>query len=271
MTDPNNPAAPPLTGEPHWSEAHEGITADADLHEYAKKYTSEVEAIKGGYNAQKKLGSSFRIPDKLDTLTAEQQAELHGKLKGLRNVPETPEGYVIEPPKDLPEGMPHNIDMENAFKQFAHQRGWDNKDVNELAQWYNQSLVAAFTKLMETSQKQTNEAINKLKIKWSDEGEYERNMEGIKRVRRHAANEMGMGYTDEKTGKLCSRLDDCLDMPSKNGVAFGNMAPVLQLLKWVFDSGVAEAGPAPEGGGGGGADSGVLSAAWYGNPENKRQ
>ena len=266
MTDLNNPPPAPLTEEAHWSEAHEGITADADLHEYAKKYTSEVEAIKGGYNAQKKLGSSFRIPDNLESLTVEQQAELHSKLKGLRNVPEKPEDYVIDPPKDLPEGMSHNVDMENAFKQFAHQRGWDNKDVNDLAQWYNQSLVAMFTKQMETSQKQTNEAINKLKIVWPD---YDKKMQGIKRLRQHVASEMGMGYTDEKTGQLCSKLDDCLDMPSQNGVAFGNMAPVLQLLSWVFDTVLAEAEPGPEGAGGSAADTGVLSAKWYASPERK--
>ena len=267
MTELNNPPAPPLTGEQaHWSEAHEGITADADLHEYAKKYTSEVEAIKGGYNAQKKLGSSFRIPDKLDTLTEEQRAELHGKVKALRNVPEKPEGYVIDRPKELPEGMSYSESMENALRAFAHERGWDNKDVNELAQWYNQSLIASYQKLMETSQRQTNEAINKQKILWPD---YDKKMEGIKRLRQHVANELGLGYTDEKTGKLCSKLDDCLDMSSYNGIAFGNMAPVLQLLSWAFDAVLAEAEPGPEGAGGSAADTGVLSAKWYANPEKK--
>ena len=258
----------PATDQSHWSEEHETITADADLHDYAKKYPSLHEAIKGGFNAQKKLGSSFRVPDKLDTLTEEQRAELHSKVKALRNVPEKPEDYVIDRPKpeDIPEGMVYNETMENAFRAFAHQRGWDPKDVNELAQWYNQSLIASHQAAMQTSQKQTNEAINKLKIIWPD---FDKKMQGVKRLRQHVASELGMGYADEKTGALSSRLDDCLDMPSRNGVAFGNMAPVLQLLSWVYDTVLAEAEPPPEGAGGSAADTGVLSAKWYANPENK--
>ena len=230
----------------HWSDEHEGIVADADLHDYAKKYTSMGEAIKGGYNAQKKLGSSFRIPDKLDTLTEEQRAELHSKVKALRNVPEKPEDYKIEKPKEIPPGMNYDQTLENSFRQFAHERGWDNKDVNDLSQWYNQSLIAGYNKTMQSNQKQMNEAINNLRIEWT--GDYDKKLEGIKRLRQHISEELGLGYSNEK-GELCSKLDDCLDMPAQNGIRFGNMPPVLQLLNWVFETLVAEGTPLPGGGG----------------------
>jgi len=227
-------------GEPNYYDEMEGVTGNAEILKFAQKYNSAEEAIIGGYNAESKIGASFRIPETLDNLTEEQKAELHGVAKKLRDVPETADGYEIT----VPEGLERNETLETAFKEWAFGRGMDKKDVAEVVGFYHQALIAAKEQEEQRDMQAFDEADSAFKLQSGVQ--YGNKMEGIRRLRMHAAEEMGVTYpaTNEKGEEVIgSKLDDALDRKDAQGKKLGNHPIIMQFLSWIYDSYMAEGEP----------------------------
>lgn len=217
--------------EQNYYDEMSGIKGNPEILEFAKKYKSAEEAIIGGFNAEKKIGSSFRLPSDLKTLSEEQRAELFSRVKTLRDVPDTPDGYEIT----TPEGLPHNENLESAFRQFAHERGWDKKDVSDLMNLYHQALLTSKAQQDEETNRAASQAETDFRIRCGSN--FDKVMENIKRARMAISDELGFTYTNDK-GELCSKLDDCLD-----ATGLGNKAPILMMLNWIFEKNFAEGVP----------------------------
>jgi len=240
----------------HWSDAHEAITGDEALANFAKKFDSPDAMCKSGYELEQKLGHSFRLPDDLSSLTDEQKATLHERVRSLRNIPETADGYEITRPEKMPEGMPYNEALETAFKAFAFERGWDAADVNELAGWFNNSLISMFEAKRNDLVKAANEAERDYRIKCG--ADYDVKMKGITKLRMHVAEHEGLTYTNDK-GELCSELDDALDAVGINGKVLGNNPAIMKMLSYIYETFRREADPPDVEGG---LEGGKLPEGW---------
>ncbi len=114
----------------HWSHNHE---MDDDVRKYASKFTSEAEAVKGGYNLEKLQGTMIAIPKEDDT--DEVKAEKLGKIRTQMGCPEKAEGYVLEKPAEMPEGMAWSDEAASAYKTFAHSQGLSQEQFDAGVKW----------------------------------------------------------------------------------------------------------------------------------------
>ena len=243
-------------GEPaaHWSDAHEGITSNSDVHEYCKRYATEADFAKGAYETKQKVGSSYRLPDDLKSLTEDQRTELMTKVRGLKTIPEKPEGYEIQRP-EMPEELAYDENFESALRNFAHERGWENKDVQDMTNFFHKAMVSAYNRANQAEKTMMAEAERDYRLQVGPE--FDSKMAGIGSLLRQAAEELGLLYHDDDKN-LRSKLDDCLEMirePKTEGgdkITFkqlGNMVPVLQLLSWVNEKYVGAGQPLMTGAG----------------------
>ncbi len=248
-----------LTGDVHWSESHEDITSNTDVSEFAKRYDSPGAMAKAGYEARSKLGSSFRLPDDLKTLSEDQKGELSSRMKTLKTVPENAEGYEINRP-DMPDGLEYDEKLESSVREFAHQRGMEGKEVQDIMDFLNAGTVAAHTRLTQGQAKASSESERDYKALCG--ADYKAKMQGISNLLSQATDAIGLRYTDDK-GESRSKLNDCLDaiQVGKGDDAtikisqIGNKVPVMQLLSWIHETFLQEGEPITGGEqGGGGSD-----------------
>ena len=251
-------------GEGNYYDSMEMIKGNKEALEFAQKYKSAEEAILGGHNAEAKIGSSFRLPADTTNLTDEQKGELLGYIKQFRNVPETAEGYEIT----HAEGVEVNKDFESAFRAFAHERGWDSKDVQQLVDWWDGSIGSMNEKRQQDDEKAAIRAEQDFRIKKG--ANYDIAMENIKRLRMMHATELGLTYqiendVDEKGNSIIhSKLDDALNAKDVNGRLLGNHPVILQWLDHIWEKYEADGQPVLASGGveGGGAGA-ALSKEFY--------
>lgn len=243
--------------EGNYYDEMEMIKANPEALAFAGKYKSAEEAIIGGHNAEKMIGSSFRLPEDASNLTIEQKAEILGFTKKLRDVPEKPDGYEFE----IPEGLSKNEALDTAFRAFAHERGWDQKDVKELMGFYHNALIGSKEAQIQESVKAAAEAKTQFQLICASKGiPVERAQENINRLRIKIATDLGFVYevVDEKGHAVLdekgrpvigSRLDDALDAKDAAGNRLGNQLPILQFLSYIWEKYEAEGEPISASGG----------------------
>ncbi len=111
----------------------------AETKEALMKYSSPFEAAKGGVEAQKMLGRSFRLPDSFDGLDDAQKAELKTKTASLHGGPGNLEGYQFT----HAEGIEVDSNMEAGFKQFALDSNMPLETAQGAVNFYNAAMENA--------------------------------------------------------------------------------------------------------------------------------
>lgn len=216
-----------------WYSGMEEISSDKELVKYIEdhKFDSPAKVTKSAYELQKKLGSSLKIPTDLKGLNEEQKAEILMAAKGLKNVPETPDGYVLP---DLPDGKKRGDDVvTKSFKELAHKEGWDNNVVSKCCSFLDNTVAALKIQDAQNNAKKNAESIQQYEVLVQGKENAKLKAQSRDRLILKITEKLGFGYQDEKTGELRSRLSDCLDA-DKYG--FGNMLPIVQMLDYVADA-----------------------------------
>lgn len=244
----------------NWYDGDEEITGNPDVLKYVKDhdFKSAGAMAKTGSELQKKLGSSFRLPDDPSGLNEEQIGQLYGVVRKLKNVPEKPDGYEIPKPT-LPEGLPYDENLELAFRAFMHEKGYGQKEVNDLYSFYNNARVATHNKQTEQANQEYAKAEQDFRVRKGID--YDNTMENIKRFRLWVTEKLGFGYVDSETGKTASRFDDCL-----NRTKLGNSIELNEAMDLVYRTYIAEGQPVKGSGEEGGVSSGMLSDSFYEKP-----
>ena len=119
-----------------------------------------------GEKGQAKLAKAFLdtesfkgralIPPK-EGATPDEIAKFETKLAKVRGVPDSPEGYVIERPAQMPEGMIYDEDMENWFRQMAHSNKWTQQAVSKAVAEYNKRQFenhSTYTETVKTNEEE---------------------------------------------------------------------------------------------------------------------
>lgn len=211
------------------------------------KYESPLLALQGGANAARLAGSPDRVIKNLGTMDLEklddkQKETLHGHIAKIQGVPPNRDGYNIERPEILPEGMNWDVGLENMLRDAGHALKAPNSVVNGIAQAYTKRQI----KLNEEYERNARDSDEKLKEEWGEEKWTQRvgkpndpnNIGTIKRCLLTASKELGLDYKDEK-GFPQSHLIDCLEL-RRNGGSIGDKAPLAKFVAWVYDKFIAE-------------------------------
>lgn len=197
------------------------------------------KAMKGQIEAAKRLG---RDPNSILDAPAEGQdvsewMKKNGKAFGI---PDSVDGYELKLPENLPEGMPVDDKMLNAFKKSAADMGMPAPWAQGVVDMYTGQMSEMFSSLAE-KQTQAELALDTaLKEQWG--AQHKENTEKAKRTFQMLASEFGMdadrartvaSVFDEKAGspamldfmhKLSVKLgDDTVFTPE------GGNAPAMQL------------------------------------------
>jgi hypothetical protein len=161
------------------------------------KYTDREAAIQGLLDAQKLIGTSIRLPsaDAGDEEKSSQLGKIMDKLRSLRGVPESVEGYGTFKPKDLAKGLKWDEDFEQQIVELAHKH---HVPQAALAEFFTAQMVKQQDKLQrlqaaadaekEAAEKSLTEAKKALKTQWGKL--YDANVESAQRMLDHYESEL---------------------------------------------------------------------------------
>jgi hypothetical protein len=209
--------------EGHWlhNEEHATLAGDEAAASALVKYETPVAALKGGVEAQRQLGKTYRLPEDLAGLTDEQRAELLDRTAPLRGVPDKPEGYEIIRP-NLPDGLPYDENMESTLRDAALKHKASPGFVKEVAEMYNKAMLGRYQERVDAA----NKAAETLKSTAGWGIDYDGNLEGVQRLLETYAGDS----EEEQTA-----LRQCLDETK-----LGSNVPLLKALHKMYVDLLAE-------------------------------
>ncbi len=92
--------------------------------------------------------------------------EDHVAFRKALGIPEAPDGYKIERPKDMPKDMVYDEMLEKAFRETSHKLGLSPAQVAGLYEMYNAREIGMFTGMNKIIADNKEKAVNALKDIW---------------------------------------------------------------------------------------------------------
>jgi hypothetical protein len=177
-------------------KTNETLTGYATLGDFAKahlethgkvsEYEGKVKDFEGKVgDLEKRLTNTIQKPS--ENATPEELAAFHRAL----GVPDKPEDYKFEKPKDLPAGLDYSDGVVQWWAQVAHKAGLSDKTAKTVFEEYNKMAIAQYNQqvkdLTEKVDKENSTAQAALKEKWGTE--YDKNYELAVRCVEHFGGE----------------------------------------------------------------------------------
>lgn len=187
--NPENSGGEPEAGAFVFDAEKAFADLDADTREWLQKgeHGKDVKLLaKKAYEQEKLLGSTIRIP-KEDAPPEEREAFLN-KL----GRPEKADGYQLEAPKDMPEGLPYDGELAASFKAKAHELGLTQAQAAGLHDMFVSYQTGLFSGALEQQTQQLEQraaaATEALVKQWGplDGDTAKKNFEVADQVFRHA-------------------------------------------------------------------------------------
>lgn len=174
-----NPVTPPATPPPvphDWTKDIPKEYAEGDAAKLWEPLKGKQlpDVLKGYAEAQKMIGGSVRIPK--DDAKPEEWAAFYKKM----GRPDTVEGYNIQKPEQLPDGVTWNDDLTKWFAKTAHDNGLSKSQVQKIMKSWNEVETAK----AHAAQKEMGQKLSKLQEQWGDEfaGRVELGVRAIERL-----------------------------------------------------------------------------------------
>lgn len=139
---------------------------DDGLKKVAEKFNTPADALKSYSELEGRLGKSVVIPGR--DAKPEEVAAFHKKL----GVPESPDGYKFELPKDLPEELQSDEAAQASTGEFLkamHEAGAPPAVVQSALSWYYGTLQAGMEARAAEQKKATEGADASLQKEWGDD------------------------------------------------------------------------------------------------------
>jgi hypothetical protein len=150
-----------------------------DMHRVAEKFESPADVVKSYAVLERRLGRSVTIP--AEDATREENAAFYARL----GRPETPEGYEVRLPADLPDHLrPPSDALEGRadFLAAMHAAGATPAIVQAAFDWYYGTLGKADAEMRRAQEAARSGAEKSLRTEWG--AAYERNIELARRAAR---------------------------------------------------------------------------------------
>lgn len=92
--------------------------------------------------------------------------EEHAAFRKALGIPEAPDGYKLDRPKDMPEGMQYDELLEKTFRETAHKLNLSPAMVAGLYEMYNAREIAIYNGIEKFKVDNREKAVNTLKDTW---------------------------------------------------------------------------------------------------------
>lgn len=186
-------------------------------------FTNKNELAKGYGELFQKMGTAVQIPN--EKSSTEEIAAFYGKL----GRPDNKDGYEIDRPEKMPEGMPYDQEFEMTMRGIAHEAGITQSQMKTLVKAYNEYQIATYGKVRDETNRLVEEGDRALKEKWGVD--YKPNFELVER----ACTEL---IPDEKLREEFAQLVDSKSL--RNNPVFGEV--FLGLAKSMLDDTLVKGG-----------------------------
>lgn len=141
-----------------------------DLKDWAKKFTSREAALKSHRELESRLGKSIVLPG--ENATPEEIAEFRRKALG---VPESPEGYEVKLPDNLPDALKSDEEGTKArlgeFAKAMHEAGAPPAAVQAASDFYHKMLAEAFEGQAQALQSLNEQKVAEIEREWGGDKE----------------------------------------------------------------------------------------------------
>lgn len=172
------------------------------LKNFLIKYPTGNGANKGFDNiVQLALGKSL---EPLHDGSDEKEVEFfNNTIKRALNVPDSPDGYGVKQPENLPEGVNWNQEEAEAFAAFAHERNLSPQAVNDLLQWDMERQAKMSEGLTQQIEAQKAQEMQTLQNEFGDKTK--NYLDGAQEILLAGAE--AAGVSEEKALELASSAD----------------------------------------------------------------
>ena len=150
--------------------------ADADLKKQAERYNSVEDILQHNKSLRQKLSTALVLPGK--DASDEDLKEFRGKL----GVPESPDGYDYEPPKDVPDFVKERFARGNLKEMFevAHELGLSQEQIRGIMDYDALRSAEAASSHVKEREAYRSKVDGDLRREWGQD--YEANMNLAKRA-----------------------------------------------------------------------------------------
>jgi len=154
----------PPSGDGDTGNWYDGFAEDIRTNNNITKFDSAEELGKSYINAQRMIGADkIPMPE-----TDDDWSNVYGRL----GRPDEASMYTIE----AVDGFEVDEEQQNAFKEFAHGKGFSQSQLQALATFDMERQMASGTASKEASQAKLDEATNSLKSEWGEAHEQNVNL-----------------------------------------------------------------------------------------------
>lgn len=161
-----------------------GAIAEPELRRVAEKFSSPRDVVKSYAALQSRLGRSVVKPG--PDASSEEVAAYRRQL----GVPDSPEGYELSLPENLPDDLKPDAAAETLHQDFAaamHEVGASNDVVQKALDWYYGRLGESVAQQQRSHAESRAEAEASLRHEWG--GDHERNLTFAQRAIREFGDE----------------------------------------------------------------------------------
>lgn len=131
----------------------------------ATKSEPRYEDLGRGYQSLERLLGHEKAPVPKDWEDP-QQTELWFRAAGR---PDTPDGYSLDAPKELPADLPYDEDLDRAYRTFAHQNGLSERQARNLHDQYIKLQVDRHVQYQKMLQQERVELEGKLQREYGQQ------------------------------------------------------------------------------------------------------
>lgn len=133
-----------------------------------------------------------------ENATDEEKAAFYAKL----GRPEAADKYSFGKPEGLPEEVPYEPEVEQAFKQFAFDNGLSDATAGKLYGWYYDLVKQGHEMQQKQAQEATEKAVNALKDEWKGDAFKENSELAIRAFRKFGGDEAKTFIEESKINGL---------------------------------------------------------------------
>jgi hypothetical protein len=159
-----------------------------EMHSFANQFTSPTDAVKTALELRQKLSTSIQVPD-ADTDLA-RRLDVFNRL----GRPETVEGYVVQPPENLPDWVSFEDDgvqdAQRSFLEAMHGTGATQDMIDTAFGWYWDHLAESESARDRVLESEFSDAEAGLRREWGRD--FEANLEhAVRAVVAFGGRELG--------------------------------------------------------------------------------
>lgn len=158
---------------PDWIDNFEhGSVTDENREAFNKsmgEYTTINDAVYAGFNAKRKIGVPFKLPESMDNVPEADRGDFTTrahKLLGIEHVTDIANLSEVDLKKGMADGVPYDENFATAFKQFAIDNKIPKNLLTPIAEFFNlasaqsrQDLAARKETELATAKRGVNDAL----------------------------------------------------------------------------------------------------------------